>query len=65
MQKDSLHGIIPATPRPASVMTRAWLLRSRDVAIENIISSIWVVASCTGLGHSAGEGVDRSYQGIV
>ena len=32
MQKDILHGIIPATPRPASVMTRAWLLRLSNIS---------------------------------
>jgi len=60
MQKDSLHGIIPATPRPASVMPRAWLPRSRYVAIENSITSIRVVASCTGLGQSTGEGITET-----
>jgi hypothetical protein len=63
MQKDSLHGIIPATPRPASVMIRAWLLRSRYVAIENIITSIRVVASYKGLGQSTGEGITETVIG--
>jgi len=45
-----------ATPRPASVMTRAWLLRLRYCAMENIIISIWVDPSYTGFGQSTGEG---------
>jgi hypothetical protein len=44
-------------------MTRAWLLRLRYVAIENIITSIRVVASYPGLGQSMGEGITET--GII
>ena len=48
-----------ATPRPGSGMTRAWLHGLSYVAIQNI-TSIRVVGSCTGLGHSTGEGVTEN-----
>jgi hypothetical protein len=44
-------------------MTRAWLLRLRHVAIENIITLIRVVASCKGLGQIRGEGITETVIG--
>ncbi len=58
-----MTSIFQATPRPASVMTRAWLPRLRYGAIENIITSIRVVASCKGLGQSMGEGINETVIG--
>ena len=64
------YSITPEIPRfPGNtapsppVRTRAWLLRSRYVAIENIIALIRVVASHTGLGQSTGEGVTETVIG--
>jgi len=46
----------PGNTAPSLSHTRAWLLRSRYVAIENSITSIRVDADYAGLKHSTEEG---------